>query len=305
VFGVGVARDSVLQAPVVSTQWFPGHMTKARRAIAEAMPSQDVVIEVLDARMPQASANPLLTELRGQKPCLKVLSKSDLADPDVTQRWLRYFEHAESSSLPASQVRAIAITTQKPAETRARIAEMCALLAKPTRGRKTARAMIVGIPNVGKSTLVNTLAQRKITQVGDKPAVTKAQQVVHLTTGLTLSDNPGLLWPNIEDPREGLCLALGGAIADTAIDYEAAAQFGADYLLKSYPHLVQSRYKLEALPSDAVGLLEEIARRRGGLRAGGRLDTHKAADILVHDFRAGALGRVSLEHPPSHAREGV
>ena len=287
----------------MSIQWYPGHMTKARRLIAEAMPAQDVVIEVLDARMPQASANPLLTQLRGAKPCVKVLSKSDLADPEVTKLWLRHFEHVEPARRGASgDVLAIAVTTQREAETRTQIAQACGALAKPSRGRKTARAMIVGIPNVGKSTLVNTLAQRKIANVGDEPAVTKGKQIVELKNGMTLSDNPGIMWPKIEDPIGGLRLAFGGAIPDAALDYESVALFGAKFVLEAYPELLVRRYKLEELPADAHGVIEEIGRRRGCLQRGGKVDLRKAADIFIHEFRTGVLGRISLERPEDEAR---
>jgi ribosome biogenesis GTPase A len=273
-------------------------MNRARRSIEEAMPAQDVVLEVLDARMPRASENPVVSELRGRKPCVKVLSKSDLADPDVTRLWLQHFEALDAARAEGSgRIVAIAVTTERAAETRKRIAEVCGAIATPTRGRKTARAMIVGIPNVGKSTLVNTLAKRKIANVGDEPAVTKSEQVVILENGMTLSDNPGIMWPKIEDPTGGLRLAFGGAIPDAALDYESVALFGAGLLLERYPDLLSKRYKLSALPSDADALLEEIGRRRGCLRAGGKIDRHKAADVFIHDFRTGAIGRISLERP--------
>jgi ribosome biogenesis GTPase A len=280
----------------VSIQWYPGHMRKARRAIAEAMPSQDVVIEVLDARMPRASENPVVTELRGPKPCVKVLTKSDLADPEVTRSWLEYLERRVDGS-GAGKVLAIAVTTDRASEARTRITEACEALAVPTRGRKTARAMIIGIPNVGKSTLVNTLAQRKVANVGDEPAVTKSEQVVVMKNGMTLSDNPGILWPKIEDAAAALRLALGGAIPDAALDYEDVALYGAGVFLERYPALLAKRYKLSAMPSDAEALLLEVGRRRGCLRSGGTIDRHKAADALIHDFRDGALGRISLERP--------
>jgi ribosome biogenesis GTPase A len=272
-------------------------MNKARRNIAELMPRHDVVLEVLDARMPRASENPVVAELRGLKPCVKVLSKSDLADPDVTKQWLRYFETIGTATLKNGPVKAIAITTERAADTRAHIAEVCGALAKPTQGRKTARVMIVGIPNVGKSTLVNTLAQRKVANVGDEPAVTKAQQFVQLENGMNVSDNPGIMWPKIEDPTVGLRLAFGGAIPDAALDYESVALFGAGFLLERYPELVMQRYKLTTLPAAAHLLIDEIGRRRGALRAGGVIDRQKAANILIHDFRTGALGRISLERP--------
>ncbi|MDC0682894.1 ribosome biogenesis GTPase YlqF [Sorangium atrum] len=291
----------------MSIQWYPGHMTKARRTIAESMPSQDVVIEVLDARMPLASENPVLAELRGQKPCIKVLNKSDLADPAVTTAWLRYFEaeraapldEAERRASPGGQVLAIAISASQSSEARRRIPELCKRLAPPKNGPgKVVRAMIVGIPNVGKSTLINALMERKVAKVGDEPAVTKSQQLVTLKTGMAISDNPGILWPKIDDEAASFRLGVGGAIPDTAIDYQSVALFAAGYFLRRYPELLVARYKLKELPETAAALIEEIGRRRGCLRSGGSVDLHKASDILVHDFRAGRLGRISLEEPP-------
>jgi ribosome biogenesis GTPase A len=289
----------------MSIQWYPGHMSKARKAMAEAVPSQDVIIEVLDARMPSASENPLVTELRKQKPCIKVLSKSDLADPEVTASWLRYFEserRERSKERPEGKVAAVAIRTDRPGEARTRIAELCKRLALHPRGLgKTVRAMVVGIPNVGKSTLINVLMERKVAKVGDEPAVTKGQQQVTLKSGMTLSDNPGILWPKLEDDAASFRLALGGALPDGVLDYESVALFGAGFFLARYPALLCARYTLAELPADADALLVEIGRRRGGLRSGGLVDLHKAADVLVHDFRSGALGRISLEGPPTAA----
>lgn len=283
-------------------QWYPGHMTKARRVIAEAMPSQDVVIEVLDARFPRASENPVVTELRRHKPCVKVLSKSDLADPDVTRDWIEAFESAPrrdvGDGLVAGEVRAIALTTQKPGEARAKIPELCKLLA-PQRGvsGKPLRAIIVGIPNVGKSTLINTLMNRKVAKTGDEPAVTKSTQVCVLPSGIVLTDNPGITWPKIEDDAASYRLAFGGAIPDSAIDYEDVGFWAAGFLLATYPDAVIARYKMKAKPASADALLDEVGRRRGLLRSGGVVDRHKAADVLIHDFRSGALGRISLEAP--------
>jgi ribosome biogenesis GTPase A len=280
-------------------------MSKARQAMAEAVPSQDVLIEVLDARMPGASENPLVTELRKQKPCLKVLTKSDLADPAVTTAWLQYFEaerREPSKERPEGKVAAIAIRVDRPGDVRARIAEQCKRLALNPRGPgKTVRAMVVGIPNVGKSTLINVLMERKVAKVGDEPAVTKARQLVTLRNGMTLSDNPGILWPKLEDGAASFRLALGGALPDGVLDYESIAMFAAAFFLERYPDALRARYGLTALPDAPDALLREIGRRRGGLRAGGVVDLHKASDVLVHDFRSGALGRISLESPPAHA----
>jgi len=277
-------------------------MVKARKLIAESMPSQDVVIEVLDARMPLASENPVVTELRKHRPCIKVLSKSDLADPAVTRAWIRYFEEIEQpnpgNGQPPGKVVALALTTDKPGEAKTKLPELCKRLAlHPSGVGKTVRAMIVGIPNVGKSTLINTLMDRKVAKTGDEPAVTKGQQVVTLKNGMTISDNPGIMWPKITDDTSSYCLAFGGAIPDTAIDYEAVALWGANFLLDHYAPLLVARFKLKELPEDGHALLVEIGRRRGALRAGGVIDIHKAADVLIHEFRSGSLGRISLERP--------
>jgi ribosome biogenesis GTPase A len=276
-------------------QWYPGHMTKARREMAAAMPSQDVIIEVLDARMPGASENPVVTELRADKPCIKVLSKSDIADPRITEAWVRHFEGAGRQR--GGPVLAVALSTDKPGEARAKIAELSRRLAPRQGAGKAVRAMIVGVPNVGKSTLINTLMNRVVATVGDKPAVTKAQQQVVLKSGMVLWDSPGLMWPKLEDEAGSMRLALAGSIPDTAIDYLNVAMFGAQLFLDRYADRLLSRFKLAALPPTPEALLSEIGRRRGCLRSGGGIDLHKAAEILVHEFRSGGLGRISLEEP--------
>ena len=274
----------------MSLQWYPGHMTKGRRELTALMPSQDVVIEVLDARLPAASSNPLIAEIRRDKPCIKVLTKSDLADPEVTRRWLEYFQ--------ADNVRAFASTTERPAETRKRIAQLCAGLAQYRGPDKKVRALIAGVPNVGKSTLINTLVGKLVAKVSDKPAVTKEQQTLVLDNGMTITDSPGIMWPKIEDEQGAFRLAFAGSIPATAIDYLTIALFGAEHLLASYAPLVCARYKLDATPASAQALLFEIGKRRGGLQKGGTVDLHKAAELLVNEFREGVIGRISLEAPP-------
>jgi ribosome biogenesis GTPase A len=282
-------------------QWFPGHMTKARRLIAEAIPDQDLLIEVLDARIPEASANPVLAELGRHKPSLKILAKSDLADPAVTRAWLEHFERSAPAGAP---VIAIATTTDRKGDVRARVREACRRLAPHRQTNiRPIRALIVGIPNVGKSTLINTLLGRNVAKTGDEPAVTKAQQQVVLPDGIVLKDNPGILWPDLGDGDTGVLLALSGAIPDRAIDYDTVALHGARLLLAWYPERLAARFKLDPLPESPLALLEAIGRKRGGIRAGGVIDLHKAADVLIHELRGGQLGGVSLERPPAPRTE--
>ncbi len=274
----------------MAIQWYPGHMHKARKKIVEAMPKIDLVIEVMDARLPFSSENPLVTELRGDRPCIKILNKSDLADPLVTKAWLDHLEQERG-------VKALAMTSEKPGQIR-KISSICRqLLPGKAQKEKRIRTMIMGIPNVGKSTLINILTGKIIAKVGNEPAVTKAQQRIYLDNGIVLSDTPGILWPKIEDENSGYRLAVTGAIKNTAIEYEDIALYAAGFLLESYPQRVMDRYKLKELPISDEQLLDVIGRKRGGLRSGGMVDLHKASEVLIHDLRSGALGRVSLERP--------
>ncbi|WCE31487.1 ribosome biogenesis GTPase YlqF [Vibrio sp. SCSIO 43137] len=271
-------------------QWFPGHMHKARKEIEECIPQVDVIIEVLDARIPFSSENPLISTLRGDKPCVKVLNKRDLADPESTQKWIDHFEQE-------SGVKAMAITTSIPQEVH-KIMELCRKLA-PNREAmgKNIRTMIMGIPNVGKSTIINTLAGRTIAQTGNQPAVTRRQQRINLQNGIVLSDTPGILWPKVENPHSGFRLAATGAIKDTAMEYDEVAFYTVEYLAAQYPQLLKERYKIDELPESELELMEAIGSKRGCLRAGGRVDLHKASEILLHELRDGTLGLITLELP--------
>jgi ribosome biogenesis GTPase A len=279
----------------MSVNWFPGHMDAARKDAAKTMAKVDVVIEILDARLPGASANPLIERLRlgRQRPCLKVLNKSDLADPEVTAAWLR-------SLGKEKQARAVALSCKKPAEV-ARIPALAAALA-PHRdgGVKELRMMVMGVPNVGKSTFVNALLKRKAAKTGDEPAITRHQSRWDLGNDMVLIDTPGLMW-SIKHPGDGLMLAASHAIGENAFISEEVATFLAGVLLARYPGLVEKRYAFKCDDLDGPGLVEAIARKRGYLLKGGRVDYEKAGNALVHDYRSGALGRISLETPESRA----
>lgn len=282
----------------MSINWFPGHMNKATREIREILPKVDLVIEIVDARLPYSSANPVLARLRADKPCLKLLSKTDLADPLITRQWL---EHLEKDSV----VRALAISTQQPAQIR-RLAEMCRSLpgVKPdATGNVT--ALITGIPNVGKSTLINTLAGRVVAKAGNEPAVTKMQQRIDLRNGLVLIDSPGVLWPRIDNENSGYRLALSGAIRATAMAEDDVAVFAADYFLQAYPQLLQQRFKVDALPDSGMAMLELIGRQRGCLGSGGHIDFDRVAAILINEFRSATLGAISLETPAMAMAEEI
>ena len=280
----------------MSIQWYPGHMNAARKKAAEQMENTDVVIEVLDARLPEASCNPLVDELRlfRQRPCLKLLNKVDLADPVATAAWTSYYNAQEG-------VTAFAMTTKKPADV-ARIPEMCQALA-PHRGvpTKPLRIMIMGIPNVGKSTLMNALLKKKVAKVGDEPAVTKMQQKLYLGKNIILVDTPGMLWPKIAMASDGLMLAASHAIGSNALIEEEVAVFLGDVLLEQYPQLLSARYGFKTEGMDGIAVVEGVGARRGFRQKGGDLDFEKASHTLLQDYRSGALGRISLETPQTRA----
>jgi ribosome biogenesis GTPase A len=283
----------------MTIQWFPGHMTSARKKAAETMALIDVVIEVCDARLPEASSNPMIRELRlhRQRPCLKLLNKADLADPAVTQAWLDHY-----NAQPG--VKAVAISSKSPGEA-ARVPALCKSLA-PHRndGIKPLRMLIMGIPNVGKSTLMNALLKRRVAAVGDEPAVTKSQMSLDLGKAMTITDTPGLMWPKITHDSDGFMLAASHAIGRNAVIDSEVAVFLANLLLERYPAPLAARYGLDLAGMDGVVVLEAVAKKRGCVvqgRRGGDLDLEKAAMVLLTDYRGGKLGRVSLESPLSRA----
>ncbi len=277
-------------------QWYPGHMHKAQKEIKQVLPQIDLIIEVLDARIPFSSQNPMLSKLRGQKPCIRVLSKSDLADPEMTQRWQNHLEQEEA-------VKTLAVTSHQPDKIK-QITQLCHKMI-PTKGSndKLIKTMIMGIPNVGKSTLINILANRLIAKTGNEPAVTKRQQRIRLDDNIILSDTPGVLWGNVENQNSGYRLAATGAIKDTAMEYADVAFFVAEYLIANYPQQLKQRYQLNQIPDKEADLMELIGRKRGCLRSGKQIDMDKTAKILVTEFRAGIIGNITLETPEMMEQE--
>ncbi len=283
----------------MAIQWYPGHMTQARKKAEETMEFTDIVIEVLDARVPEASHNPVINEMRlfRQRPNLKILNKADLADPKATEAWLNYFNRQPNT-------KAVALSCKKPGEAN-KIPKVCLSLT-PHRGThlKPLRMLIMGIPNVGKSTLMNALLNRRVAKVGDEPAVTKSQQRFDLSDTMSITDTPGMMWPKIQYESDGYMLAASHAIGRNAVIDEDVALFLADNLLKNYPALLNARYKLDAMKIDVtkidgVDLLEAIAKRRSYKRHDGLWDTEKTAVAFLTDYRSGAIGRISLETPES------
>jgi len=280
----------------MAVQWFPGHMHLTKQAIEERIKSIDVVIEMLDARLPASSANPMLASLTAHKPTLKVLNKQDLADPKRTAEWLAHY-----NSRP--KTRAVALDAGMAAPAKALIAA-CHELA-PTRGgmSRPMRVLICGIPNVGKSTLINTLVGRRATKAADEAGVTRMEQRITLADDFYLYDTPGMLWPRIIVARSGYNLAASGAVGRNAFDEEEVALELLEYLKAPYAAQLAARYKLESVAglSDEQ-LLEAIGRQSGALLAGARVNTQKAAEVVLTDFRAGRIGRITLETPPEFAR---
>ena len=264
-------------------------MHKAQKHIRQIMPSVDVVIEVLDARLPFSSANPMIETLRGNKPFLKVISKSDLADQGITELWLTELKQHKNTQ-------ALAISTDKPALAR-QIPNTIRQLAGERKNKARAiKALIMGIPNVGKSTLINLLAGKKIAAVGNEPAITKDQQTIRISEDIQLIDSPGMTWPGSKNETVNYRLALSGAIRDTALSYDDVGLFAAEFMAERYPERILNTYQLNELEKEAWQILEQIAGKRHCLKKG-TADFLRVGELLVRDIRAGKLGALSFEKP--------
>lgn len=281
----------------MTIQWFPGHMAKAKRQVQEKLKLIDLVIELTDARIPQSSRNPMVDEMVGQKPRLLLLNKADMADDRVTAQWVEYYQQQGIQALPINALQN---------KGKQQIIQACQDIMKDKHDRLRAkgivnpraiRALILGIPNVGKSTLINRLASKNIAKTGDKPGVTKAQQWIKVGKTLELLDTPGILWPKFEDQEVGQRLAVTGAIKDELLDFQEVAQFALTYMSTQYTDKLKERYQLSEIPEEIGQLFDEIGRKRGCIVSGGYVDHDKAAEVVLRDVRSCKIGNLSFEKP--------
>ncbi len=279
-------------------QWYPGHMAKATRLIRERLKQVDVVLELLDARIPLSSRNPQIESIVGEKPRLVLLNKADLADPAATAAWSRWFTAHRQPVVPLDAAGGQGVDQIVP-----RCEEMLRDKRRALQQRGVQpppiRAMILGIPNVGKSTLINRLLSRKAAKTGNRPGVTQQQQWFVVRDKLQLLDTPGVLWPKFDDPEVGYRLAATGAIKDEVLDVAEVAVHALRMMHERYRPALLERYRIHEPPAEVWEWLELIGRQRGCLMSGGAVDLEKAAAVFLHDFRTGKIGRISLEWPPS------
>ena len=280
----------------MNVQWYPGHMTKTRRQIEADLKLVDAVCEIVDARIPISSRNPDIDSICGNKPRIIVLNRMDLADPEATKRWIAYFRSQGMAALATDCKSKKGISAFHPA-VRSVLTEK--IQRNAARGmNKPLKIMIVGIPNVGKSTLINQISGRKGAKAENRPGVTRGKQWVSVDNGLLLLDTPGILWPKFEDPNVGMKLAYTGAVKENVIDTEELAAFLMSLLWRYYPETLRQRYKID-MPADTPGymLLEEAGRKRGYLLARGEIHTERMAKVLLDEYRVGKLGQITLEDP--------
>ena len=288
----------------MNIQWYPGHMTKTRRQIQADLKLVDLVAEVIDARIPISSRNPDIDELVGEKPRLIILNRADQADPAMNRAWAAWFRAQgwsvlETNARDGKGVNQFSITIKNALKEKLEQWKAKGLVGRPI------RVMVVGVPNVGKSTFINQVARRKSAKAGDRPGVTRGKQWVTVDAGLDLLDTPGILWPKFEDERIGMNLAFTGAVKDEIMDVESLACRLLEVLGEHYPQALESRYKIQAEPGLAGWeLLERCARKRGFLVSGGEVDTLRMSKVLLDEYRGGKLGNFTLEMPPEGESHG-
>ncbi|MCY7531760.1 ribosome biogenesis GTPase YlqF [Bacillus altitudinis] len=282
----------------MTIQWFPGHMAKARREVTEKLKLIDIVFELTDARIPMSSRNPMIEEILQNKPKIMLLNKADKADPRMTKEWQAHFEAQSVRSLAINSVDGQGlnqiITTSKEI-LKEKFDRMKAKGVKP----RAIRALIIGIPNVGKSTLINRLAKKNIAKTGDRPGITTSQQWVKVGKELELLDTPGILWPKFEDEQVGLRLAVTGAIKDSIINLQDVAVYALRFLEEHYPERLKKRYDLAEIPEDTVELFDAIGTKRGCLMSGGFINYDKTTEIIIRDIRTEKFGPLTFEKPES------
>ncbi|WP_028561455.1 ribosome biogenesis GTPase YlqF [Paenibacillus pinihumi] len=286
----------------MTIQWFPGHMTRARRQIEAKLKLIDIVIELLDARVPLSSRNPMVDEILSGKPRLIVLNKADLADPRATDQWISFFSKEGHACIAVDSSTGTRVA-DIPQRVRELLDDKITRMKQKGMNPRALRALIVGIPNVGKSTLINRLAGRSIALTGDRPGVTKGQQWIKVGNEMELLDTPGILWPKFEDQLVGYRLAMTGAIREEILNIEEIAFFAVRILASRYWEALKERFGLDTPPKDVedseeiVKLMEDIGRKRGCLLSGGRVDLEKVSGIILRELRAGKLGRITLDDP--------
>ncbi|MGD7043663.1 ribosome biogenesis GTPase YlqF [Jeotgalibacillus proteolyticus] len=278
----------------MTIQWFPGHMAKARRQVTEKLKLVDIIFELVDARIPVSSRNPMIDEIINQKPRLILINKADMADPVRTKQWISYFEQKGIRALAINSDKGVGLQSIHKVTMEILKEKWSRMESRGIRPRAV-RAMIVGIPNVGKSTLINRLVKKNIAQTGNRPGVTKAQQWIKVGKEMELLDTPGILWPKFEDPEVGYRLALTGAIKDTLLNLQDIATYGLRFMETYYPDRLKKRYEIEEIPEDLVQLFEAIGKRRGCLSGGGMIDFDKTADVIVRDIRNVQFGPITFD----------
>lgn len=281
---------------VMNINWYPGHMKKTKELIKEQLKLVDVVYELLDARIPLSSKNPDIDGIIGNKPKVIILNKIDLADPQITSRWVNYFKEQGMTVIPVNTITGEGIR-QVIEESQNAIKEKMDALMRKGRKARPARIMIAGIPNVGKSSLINKLAGRKSTQTGDRPGVTKGKQWIRLKGDMELLDTPGILWPKFEDPIVAQNLAFSGAIKDEIMDTETLAYKLLEILWDDHKEKIIERYKLNEEYDSTIDIMDHISRNRGCILKGDEIDYSRISNIILDEFRSGKIGRISLERP--------